>query len=65
MRYPVMLQKTEEGYTISCPILPGCISEGDTEQEAMENIKSAIEEYLSVVQEMVAEGGMREVEIPV
>jgi predicted RNase H-like HicB family nuclease len=48
MFYKVVLQKTDEGYSISCPVLPGCWSQGDSEKEAINNIKDAIEEYLSV-----------------
>ena len=65
MRYPVVLQKTDEGYTVFCPPLPGCISEGANEQEALENIKVAIQEYLSVLYEELREADMREVEIAV
>ncbi len=50
MRYTVLLEECEEGgYTITCPALPGCISEGDTYQEALENIKDAIQLYLRAV----------------
>jgi predicted RNase H-like HicB family nuclease len=49
MRYKVNLQKTEEGYAISVPGLPGCWSQGKTEEEALENIKDAIQEYLKTV----------------
>jgi len=50
MRYTVLLEECEEGgYTVSCPALPGCISEGDTYQDALENIKDAIQLYLRAV----------------
>lgn len=49
MKFKVQLIKHEEGFTILCPDLPGCISEGDTEEEALENIKDAIEGYLDVM----------------
>jgi predicted RNase H-like HicB family nuclease len=52
MTYPVALRKTDEGYSVSCPGLPGCWSQGATREEALENIRSAIEEYLAAVQEM-------------
>jgi len=52
MTYPVALRKTEEGYSVSCPGLPGCWSQGATREEALENIRSAIEEYMAAVQEM-------------
>ena len=48
MHYKVVLQHSEEGYSVSCPALPGCWSQGETEEMALENIKVAIEEYLVV-----------------
>jgi hypothetical protein len=44
MTYKVALYKTEEGYAVSCPGLPGCWSEGPTETEALANISDAITE---------------------
>ena len=55
MKYKVSLKKTEEGYAVWVPGLPGCWSQGETEEEAVENIKDAIEGYLAAVQE-IAEG---------
>ncbi len=52
MNYKVRLEKTEEGYSVSCPGLPGCWSQGDTEEEALENIRDAIQEYLAAVDEL-------------
>ncbi len=49
MKYRVVIQKTQEGYSVSCPGLPGCWSQGDTETEALENIQDAIQEYLAAV----------------
>ncbi len=49
MFYKVVLQKSEEGYSVSCPALPGCWSQGETEAVALENIKDAISEYLLVL----------------
>ena len=47
MKIKVVLEPAEEGgYTVYMPSLPGCISEGDTYEEAMENIKEALELYL-------------------
>jgi predicted RNase H-like HicB family nuclease len=51
MTYKVVLIHSDEGYSVSCPSLPGCASQGDTEEEALENIKDAIREYLEVVNE--------------
>jgi predicted RNase H-like HicB family nuclease len=48
MHYKVVLQHSDEGYSVSCPVLPGCWSQGATEEDALENIKEAIREYLGV-----------------
>jgi len=50
MEYKVMLEKTEEGYAVWCPGLPGCWSQGATEEEALENTKDAIKAYLETVE---------------
>ena len=52
MRYKVKLQKSEEGYAIWCPSLPGCWSQGATKDEALENIKDAIEAYLETKEQI-------------
>lgn len=49
MVYRIALQESEEGFAVSVPGLPGCWSQGETEVEAIENIKDAIREYLAVV----------------
>jgi predicted RNase H-like HicB family nuclease len=64
MKYPVALTPTEEGYSVSCPGLPGCWSEGATEEEALANIQAAIAEYLEVAKELAGPRNLREVEIP-
>jgi predicted RNase H-like HicB family nuclease len=52
MKIRVVLEAAEEGgYTVYVPSLPGCISEGDTEAEALANIKEAIELYLEPVED--------------
>lgn len=43
-----LIPQEEGGYTAEVPVLPGCISEGDTKKEALANIKDAIEAYLAV-----------------
>lgn len=63
MHYKVVLEKSEEGYSVSCPVLPGCWSQGETETEALENIKDAIEEYLAVLEEQLKDADVREVEV--
>lgn len=52
MKYKVNLKKTDEGVAVWCPGLPGCWSHGATEEEALENIKGAIETYLATVEEL-------------
>jgi predicted RNase H-like HicB family nuclease len=51
--YPVVLKKSEEGYAVGCPALPGCWSQGATEEEALQNIRIAIREYIEVLHECV------------
>ena len=68
MRYKIVLQKSEEGYSVSCPGLPGCWSQGATEAEALENIQDAIREYLATVDELLQDtpdAEVREVDVVV
>ena len=65
MNYRIALHKSDEGYSVSVPGLPGCWSQGATEQEALENIKDAIREYLSVVHEQLRGEDVREIEVAV
>jgi len=65
MKYSLVLQRSEEGYSVSCPGLPGCWSQGQTEEEALENIQDAIREYLEAVTETLREAEVREIEVPV
>jgi predicted RNase H-like HicB family nuclease len=50
--YRVVLHHSEEGYSVSCPGLPGCFSQGETEEEARANIRLAIGEYLEAAKEL-------------
>jgi len=63
MRYKIALLKTDEGYSVSVPGLPGCWSQGTTEEEALQNIQDAIQEYLAVRDELLEGTVVREVEI--
>jgi predicted RNase H-like HicB family nuclease len=65
MKYKIRLEKTEEGYSVSCPGLPGCWSQGETEEQAIENIQDAIKEYLAAVDDLVKNADVREIEVPV
>lgn len=65
MKFKVVLKATDEGYSTHCPGLPGCWSQGDTEAEAIENIKDAIQEYLAAVYESVKGADLREIDVAV
>lgn len=48
MKYRIIIEQDEDGMFVSeCPSLPGCISQGKTRQEALTNIKEAIQGYLA------------------
>ncbi len=52
MRFKIVLEESDEGgYTVYAPSLPGCISEGETKEEALKNIQEAIELYLEPVED--------------
>ena len=65
MKYKVALLQSEEGFSIWVPSLPGCCSQGETEEEALTNIEIAIREYLEVVTEQVDGAILREIEVAV
>ena len=57
MNIRIVLEPSEEGgYTVYVPSLPGCISEGDTREEAIENIKEAIDLFLEPIEDEVILG---------
>ena len=58
MKFKTILVPSEDGgYTVYVPSLPGCISEGDTYEEALANIREAIELYLEPVDDDFAPNG--------
>jgi predicted RNase H-like HicB family nuclease len=59
----VKLIQSEEGYAVWCPSLSGCWSQGETEEEALENIKDAIRAYLEAVEELTEGVESRYVEV--
>ncbi len=63
MKYKIVLKKSEEGYSVSCPGLPGCWSQGETEEEAIRNILSAIQDYLAAIDDSIKGADVREVEV--
>ncbi len=64
VNYKVLVHESEEGFSVSCPGLPGCWSQGQTEAEALENIQDAIREYLAAVNDLVQGQDVREVQVP-
>ena len=63
MKYKVNFTKTDEGYSIWVPGLPGCWSQGETEKEALDNIKDAIQGYLATVDTLTKNKKSRYVEV--
>jgi predicted RNase H-like HicB family nuclease len=63
MRYKIALQKSDEGYSVSVPGLPGCWSQGATEEDALANIQVAIKEYLEARDELLKDTLIREIEV--
>ncbi|OQY89702.1 MAG: hypothetical protein B6D38_05930 [Anaerolineae bacterium UTCFX1] len=65
MKYKIRLEETDEGFAVWVPGLPGCWSQGGTEQEAIENIKDAIQTYLETIDILNRDKETRLVEVPV
>jgi predicted RNase H-like HicB family nuclease len=63
--YPVILKESEEGYAVGCPSLPGCWSQGKTEDEALDNIRIAIHEYLIARESLFKRDDVRMVSVAV
>jgi predicted RNase H-like HicB family nuclease len=57
--------RSEEGFAVTVPGLPGCWSQGSTEEEAAANIQDAIREYLAAVEEQLGDADVREIEVAV
>ena len=65
MKYKIAMIRTDEGISVCVPALPGCWSEGHTEEEAMANIQDAIREYLAALEDRFRDAEVREVEVQV
>ena len=63
MKYLALIHKSKYGYDVHIPALPGCHSQGETEEEALENIKDAILTYLEMEKEELKGVKVREVEV--
>jgi predicted RNase H-like HicB family nuclease len=52
MKYRVLIEQDEDGFFVAeVPALPGCVSQGETRQEALDNIREAIAGYLESLEE--------------
>ncbi len=65
VKYTVLIEQSDEGFAVSVPGLPGCHSQGETEAEALANIRDAIREYREVVEELAASAGTKQVAVEV
>ena len=65
MEYPIIIEQDKEagGFVVYCPTLKGCVSQGETEEEALENIKDAIRTYLLSLEDLKRLKPMRSVEV--
>jgi len=63
MKYRIALHRSEEGFSVSVPGLPGCWSQGATEEEAVANIQDAIREYLAAVDDLLSGEEVRVIEV--
>lgn len=67
MEYPIVLERDPEagGYVVYCPTLKGCVSQGETEDEALDNIRDAIKTYLESIEDLKRLKKLRTVEVSV
>lgn len=65
VRYKIALHRSDEGVAVSVPGLPGCWSQGKDEDEAIENIRDAIQAYLSVADKQLEGAEVREIEVAI
>ncbi|CAI4031448.1 HicB-like domain-containing protein [Nitrospira tepida] len=67
MEYPIVIEQDQEagGYVVYCPTLKGCVSQGETEEEALENIKDAIKAYLESIEDLKRRHKLKTVEVSV
>lgn len=63
MKYLVVIHKSKYGYDVHVPALPGCHSQGNTEKEALQNIRDAIFTYVQMTREELKGAKIKEVEV--
>ena len=63
MKYKIVLQQFEEGFTVSCPTLPGCSSQGETREEALANMREAIKDHLAWIDHTIRLADETEIEV--
>ncbi len=61
MEYKIALEQSEEGYSVSVPGLPGCWSQGASEEEALKNIQAAIQGYLAARDDLLKNATVRDI----
>ncbi|MEX1041989.1 MAG: type II toxin-antitoxin system HicB family antitoxin [Pirellulaceae bacterium] len=57
MKYRIEIEESAEGFAASVPDLPGCHSQGNSVADALDNITTAIQEYLAVADELAGNSG--------
>jgi predicted RNase H-like HicB family nuclease len=65
MKYKILLRYSDEGYSVSVPGLPGCWSQGNTEEEAIQNITDAIHEFLEAIDDLFPDAEIRTIDVAV
>ncbi len=61
----IVIHKSKYGYDVSCPTLQGCHSQGDTKEEAIENIRDAIRQYLAALKKLKGREKLMRIEVAV
>ena len=65
MEFLIKIHKSEYGYDISCPTLKGCHSQGETKEDAVENIKTSIQECLEVLSKENKDEKLERIEVAI
>jgi len=61
----IVIHKSKYGYDVSCPTLQGCHSQGETEEEAIENIRDAIRQYLAALKKLRGREKLKRIDVAV